>query len=110
MSLRKSPCLTPALLASNRRNSQKSSGPRTALGKAWSRLNHVREGRRSPEYISLITALFNAPPGRVEAMAQVLLSSKLAVHPLFTEFAQICVRAETSMSNESKWGRAEGVK
>ena len=82
MSLRKSPCLTPALLASNRRNAKKSTGPRTARGKAWSRLNHMREGWRSPEYLSLITALFNAPPGRAGATAQALVQtgSSSSVH------------------------------
>jgi hypothetical protein len=103
VSLRKSPCLTPALLASNRRNANKSTGPRTARGKAWSRLNHLRDGWRSPEYLSLITALFNAPPGRVGATAHALLSSKLAIHPLFMEIARICVRAEMDIGNERRW-------
>ncbi|MGD0223598.1 MAG: hypothetical protein ABSF71_14795, partial [Terriglobia bacterium] len=62
----------PALLASNRRNAKKSTGPRTARGKAW--------------------------------------SSKLAVHPLFTELAEICARAEIDIGNESRWRRAEGMK
>ena len=39
MSLRKSPTLTPALLTARRQNTKKSRGPRTARGKAWSRLN-----------------------------------------------------------------------
>jgi hypothetical protein len=47
MSLRKSPCLTPALFASNRRSTKKSAGPRTARGKAWSQLNHMRDGWHS---------------------------------------------------------------
>ena len=75
MPLRKSPILAPALLASNGRHAKKSTGPRTALGKAWSRLNHLREGSRSPEYLRLITALLNAPPGRVEATAQALVQT-----------------------------------
>jgi hypothetical protein len=54
MSLRKSRTLTPALLASNRRNAKKSTGPRTAQGKAWSRLNRLRnEWRCVPVYILL---------------------------------------------------------
>jgi len=73
MSLRKSPILTPALLASNRRNAKKSTGPRTAQGKAWSRLNSLQDGWHSPEYISLVKALLDAPPGRVAATAQALL-------------------------------------
>jgi hypothetical protein len=110
VSLRKSPILTPALLASNRRNAKKSTGPRTARGKAWSRLNHMREGSRSPEYLRLVTGLLSAPPGRVEATAQAVLSSKLAVHPLFTELAEISVQAEIDLCNESRWRRAEGMK
>ncbi len=106
MSLRKSPCLTPTLLASNRRNAKRSTGPRTARGKAWSRLNHLREGWRSPEYLSFVTALFNAPPGRVEATAHALLSSKLAIHPLFMEIARIGVRADMDIGNERRWRRA----
>jgi hypothetical protein len=43
VSLRKSPTLTPALLAACRRNAQKSTGPRTAQGKANTRMNALRE-------------------------------------------------------------------
>jgi hypothetical protein len=43
MSLRKPPTLTAALIASNRRNAKKSTGPGTAPGKAWSRLNRLRK-------------------------------------------------------------------
>ncbi len=44
MSLLKSHTLSPALVTSNRRNAKKSAGPRTVLGKAWSRLNRLRNG------------------------------------------------------------------
>lgn len=102
MSLRKSPTLTSTLLASNRRNAKKSTGPRTSRGKAWSRLNRLRGGWRSPEYISLIKALLDAPPGRVEATAQALLSSTPAPHPVFREIAEIIVQAEIDIRNESR--------
>ena len=46
MSLRKSPTRTAASLAANRANAQKSTGPRTAGGKARARLNRLRHGRR----------------------------------------------------------------
>jgi len=39
MSLRKSPTLTPALLETNRHNTQKSTGPRMAWGAAQARMN-----------------------------------------------------------------------
>ena len=41
MSLHKSPTLTPALVASHRRNAKKSTGPRTAQGTAWLWLNRL---------------------------------------------------------------------
>jgi len=47
MPLRKSTQLTRALLAANRRNSRKSTGPRTAAGKRHSAWNAVRHGRRA---------------------------------------------------------------
>lgn len=42
--LRGSPRLTPASLAARRANALKSTGPRTARGKAWSSLNALRHG------------------------------------------------------------------
>jgi hypothetical protein len=96
MSLRKSPTLTPALLEANRRNAQKSTGPRTAQGKAWSRLNRLRHGARSAEFMNFVEALLAAPPGRVAEMARALLSTKWAIHPRFREFAEIAVQACTA--------------
>src|SRR5208283_6239244 len=49
MSLRKSPTLTPAPLDSHQCNPKKSTGSRTARARAWSRLNPLRDGWRSPE-------------------------------------------------------------
>ena len=83
MSLRRSPTRTPALLAAIRQNSKKSTGPRTARGKAWSRLNRLRHGTRSPEYIRFFKALFDAPDGRMTAHAQTLLASMPVVHPVY---------------------------
>jgi hypothetical protein len=47
MCLRKSPTRTPALLAANRANAAKSTGPRTARGKRVSAWNKLRHGFRS---------------------------------------------------------------
>ena len=47
MSLRRSPRRTPALLAANRANAQKSTGPRTTLGKQRSAANAFRTGSRT---------------------------------------------------------------
>ena len=44
MSLRKSPQLTPALLAAARQNAQQSTGPRSADAKQNSKLNALKHG------------------------------------------------------------------
>jgi len=105
MSLRKSPTLTPALLASNRRNAKKSTGPRTARGKAWSRLNRLRHGGRSPEFNNFFLALLYAPPGQMRLIAQTLLCSKPALHPLFKEIAELSIQAEFEVGDEFRWAR-----
>jgi hypothetical protein len=46
MSLRKSPQLTPALLAAARRNAQHSTGPRSAAAKQNSKLNALNSDGR----------------------------------------------------------------
>ena len=54
MSLRKSPRLTPALLAVARRNAQHSAGPRSAAAKQNSKLNALKHGRYAlPENLRL---------------------------------------------------------
>jgi hypothetical protein len=50
MSLRQTPTLTAALLAANRRNAQKSTGPRTEEGKRRARLNGLKHGLRSGSF------------------------------------------------------------
>ncbi|HEV2492205.1 MAG TPA: hypothetical protein VG204_03940 [Terriglobia bacterium] len=47
MPLRKSPVRTPALLAANRANALKCTGPRTPEGKARVALNRLKHGRRA---------------------------------------------------------------
>jgi len=105
MSLRKSPTLTPALLASNRLNAKKSTGPRTAQGKAWSRLNRLRKGGRSQEYMDFVSALLFAPPGRMRETAQLLLDSKPAPHRSFVEAAEIGIQADAGIGWELEWIR-----
>ena len=54
MSLRKSPQLTPGLLAAARRNAQHSTGPRSPAAKQNSKLNAMMHGRYAlPENLRL---------------------------------------------------------
>ena len=54
MSLRKSPTRTPALLAANRANAVKSTGPRTREGKARVARNALRHGFQARSFFSLL--------------------------------------------------------
>ena len=101
MSLRKSPTRTPALREANRRNAQKSTGPRTALGKAHTRLNGLRKGTRSPFYRNLMEILFNAPPCRVEEMAGAMLSPEAAAHPMIARTVELFCQAEAEVAREA---------
>ena len=94
MSLRKSPTLTPALLAANRRNARKSPGPRTMRGKAQTRMNALRTGDRSRLRWNLWLALLNAPPGQVQAWAESLMTPEMALHQHLRETAEIVIEAE----------------
>jgi hypothetical protein len=102
MSLRKSPTLTPARLEANRRNARKSTGPRTAWGKTWSRMNGLRSGSRSRFYRDLWLALFYAPPCAVERTARASLTPTLASHPLFSETVDLFRQAEIEVVCESR--------
>ena len=94
MSLRKSPTLTPALLAACRRNAQKSTGPRTTQGKANVRMNALREGEQSKVRRDFAIAVFNAPPGGVERTVRALLTTDLARHQEFAYYAELAIEAD----------------
>jgi hypothetical protein len=96
MSLRKNP-VTPARLEANRRNSQKSTGPRTARGKSQSRLNRLRGGGRSRLYGDLLQALMDAPPCRVLETAQAVLTPAQMSHPLFANLVETFCQAEAGV-------------
>ena len=61
MSLRKRPRVSQAMLAANRANAGKSTGPRTADGKARSRLNRFKHGARSGLYRQLLKRIWVDP-------------------------------------------------
>ena len=84
MSLLKPRVMTPARRAANLRNAQKSTGPRTARGKAQSRLNGLRHGFCSPIYRRFWLALFEAPPGTPVAKTICnLLKAEEYYHPVY---------------------------
>jgi hypothetical protein len=90
MSLLKPRPMTPARLAANRRNALKSTGPRTARGKARSRMNGLRGGWSSPSFRRLWYALLEAPPGvTVDEIARAILTPEQAAHPRYAELVDI---------------------
>lgn len=99
MSLRKSPTLTPAMLEANRRNAKKSTGPRTARGKAQTRMNALRTGERSRICRSLMLACLYAPPGWVDQWARELLTREMALHPVIRKEAEIAMQAECEVGH-----------
>jgi len=94
--------MTPGRIEANRRNAQKSTGPRTARGKAQSRLNGLREGGRSRLYRGLMLSLLNAPPCAVEKTARAAVTPEQAAHPLFTELVEMFRQAEIEVVLENR--------
>jgi len=94
MSLRKSPTRTPALLAALRSNAQKSTGPRSAQGKAHSRLNALRHGGRSRYQMYIWDTLMAAPPCQVAAWARRIMTPAMLMNPVLHETAQLLIDAE----------------
>jgi hypothetical protein len=89
MSLRKSLTLTPARIEANRRNAEKSTGPRTARGKSQSRMNGLRTGGRPRFMHELYLTLLDAPPCSVDRVARALLSAlRIATRILFKKASE----------------------
>ena len=76
MSLRKSVQVSPELAASNRRNAQNSTGPRTPAGKEHSHLNALRHGLcGAAENEPAVMSALGEDPAQFEAERQALLES-----------------------------------
>jgi hypothetical protein len=102
MSLRRSPILTRALLEANRRNAQKSTGPRTLRGKAQSSLNNLQTGGRSRVYRELCYGLLAASPCSVDRTAAALLTPEQAAHPLLAEIVDLAREAEVELVMDTR--------
>ena len=90
MSLLKPRVITPARRAAHRRNAQKSTGPRTARGKAQSRLNGLRHGFCSPAYRQFWLALLEAPPGYPVAKTVVdMLTPEQSCQPVYADLIDV---------------------
>jgi len=85
----------------------KSTGPRTAAGKAWSRLNGLRNGSRSLAYQKLLRALLEAEPGGIEQVARTLLTPEQAAHPLFARTVDSFRRVELEICRDFRLERLE---
>jgi hypothetical protein len=76
MSLRKSPELTPQLLAAARHNAQHSTGPRSEAGKQNSKMNAVKHGERAdPRNHHLVMLALGEDPEEFEYLKKELLLS-----------------------------------
>jgi hypothetical protein len=106
MSLRKSPARTPARIEASRRNARKSTGPRTARGKAQSRMNSLRTGGRSAFYKDFYLTMFNAPPCQVDQTARAILTPELAAQPLFARAVELFRDTEIALVEEQRWKAA----
>jgi len=100
MSLRRSPTRTPAFLAANRRNALKSTGPRTARGKARTGFNALRNGNRSPRYQALWRVLMDAMPSQVDRVAAIVLTPGEAAHPLFADVVEVFREVDAELLSE----------
>ena len=102
MPLRKSPTMTSRLLAANRANAQHSTGPKTAQGKARSRWNGLRTGKKSKDLRRLNDALAQCEPADIRAIAAMLLTPEQLEHPLFARevrcWEEACEMAEDDRS------------
>jgi hypothetical protein len=76
MSLRKSPELTPKLLAAARNNAQRSTGPRSAAGKQNSKMNALKHGQRArPENHHQVMLALGEDPQEFEDLKQELMTA-----------------------------------
>jgi hypothetical protein len=76
MSLRKSPELTPKLLAAARQNAQHSTGPRSPAAKQNSKLNALKHGQRaSPENHHQVMLALGEDPQEFEDLKQELMTA-----------------------------------
>jgi len=94
MSLRKPPTMTPARLEANRRNARKSTGPRTARGKAQVRFNALKNGNHSRLYKDFRMNLLFLPPYAVFGPRK-FLTPEMARHQLFADALDNAIWAET---------------
>jgi len=107
MSLLKPLTVSASRITANRRNAQKSTGPRTRRGKAQSRMNSLRTGARSRLYQDLMWKLMDAPPCRMGWVLRECLTPEQAVHPLFAQLVWIFCQAEMGISQYRRLIRRE---
>ena len=76
MSLRKPTCLTPQRLAAARRNSQRSTGPRSEAGKQRMRMNALKHGcDAAPENEAAVMRALGEDPEQYEALQRELAAA-----------------------------------
>jgi hypothetical protein len=104
--------MTPARWAANWSNARKSTGPRTARGKAQSRLNALRTGERSVLFNKFFRAMSNTPIFATDETARAVLTPDQAVHPLFAQAVELFRDVDFGMmapSEENREGRSNNI-
>jgi hypothetical protein len=102
MSLRKTPNLTPARFEAHRRNALKSTGPRTARGKAPSRVNSLRSWGPARFMHDLCLMRLDARPCSMDRGARAQLTPEQSVRPFLAETVDMFREIESAVVREQK--------
>jgi hypothetical protein len=99
--------MTEARLEANRRSAKKSTWPRTRAGKARSRMNGLRHGDRSPEYLGVFGPLGDAAPGAILRVGEDCLTPAQRMHPMYVRLVEMFTQVEADMVENERlfWER-----
>ena len=107
MSLRKSTCLTPQRLDAARRNSQRSTGPRSEAGKERMKMNAVKHGcDAAPENEAAVMRALGEDPERYADLQRELSTTYGPATPSGTNKSPTWASSTGGATASSAWRRA----